>query len=122
MIKKEKNAERLERKQSKVDAGLMSEVYPHVTSMVIRMNYYYKGCDSSYMQRTINFYPSSAAYFMMECMKSECTNGGFDLSPAVSKMAKKRVPSDSGELQCKGNGGPGHVRIDYNITAKYSKK
>lgn len=122
MIKKEKNAERIERKQSKVDAGLMSDVYPHVTSMVIRMNYYYKGCDSSYMQRTINFYPSSAAYFMMECMKSECTNGGFDLGPAVSKMAKKRVPSDSGELQCKGNGGPGHVRVDYNITAKYSKK
>jgi hypothetical protein len=121
LIKREKNNERLERKQNKIDAGILSDVYPNMNSIVIRMNYYHKHSDASYMQRTINFYPQSAAYFHMECMKSECTNGGFDLGPAISKMSKKRITSDKGEMQCRGNGEAGHVHIDYSIAIKYSK-
>lgn len=120
MISKQKNAERGERRQHKLDAGPLSARHPEVSSIVIAMNYYQKETPHAIMQRTVNFFPSSAAYFLMECMRPDCVDGGFDLEPVITAMLKGRQKSGKGELVCPGNSGAGHTRIDYTISITYS--
>ena len=119
MSRKEKEAERSERKQQRVDAGLMSTRYPSVASIVVVMNYYQRGMIPPIMKRTVNFFPSSAAFFLMECMKYDCIDGGFDLEPVIATMVRGRLESGSGELVCQGNDSSGHAHIDYNIAIHY---
>ena len=71
-------------------SGLVSERLPGVTSIVFRMTYYHKTAGPVLMQRTINFVPSDYACFHMDCMREECTNGGFDLAPVVTSLVKNR--------------------------------
>ncbi|MEW5744200.1 MAG: hypothetical protein AB1805_01990 [Nitrospirota bacterium] len=120
MISKQKNAERLERRQQKQDAGLLSSRYPGVASIVIFMNYYRRESGPSFMQRTVNFFPGSAAYFLLECMEDKCIDGGFNLEPVIYTMVKGHQESANGELACPGNDASGHRRIDYRIAIKYS--
>ncbi|MEW5746277.1 MAG: hypothetical protein AB1805_12670 [Nitrospirota bacterium] len=120
MMSKQKNAERLERKQQQIDAGPVSARYPGVTSIVIAMDYYKKGPGPSFMQRTVNFFPGSAAYFLMECMGDKCIDGGFDLEPIIHTMVKGRQESASGELACPGNDASGHRRIGYRVAIRYT--
>ncbi|MEW5746280.1 MAG: hypothetical protein AB1805_12685 [Nitrospirota bacterium] len=122
MISKQKNAERSERRQQKIDAGLMSARYPNVASIVISMNYYQKDIGHAIMQRTVNFFPGSAAYFLMECMRNDCIDGGFDLEPVIHTMVKGRKRSGRGELVCNGNDSAGHAKIDYSVAIEYFEK
>lgn len=122
MSNKLKNAERLERKQQKADAGLMSARYPDATSVIIYMNYYQRSTGQSIMQRTVNFSPSSAAYFHMGCIRHDCINGGFNLEPVITTMMRGRLESSKGELVCPGNDSSCHARIDYKITIQYRNK
>lgn len=121
MDSKLKKAERLERKQQKTDAGLISERYPEISTIVIFMNYYQKNNGPSIMQHTVNFFPGSAAYFHMECIRKDCVDGGFNLEPVISSMMRSRKESAKGELTCEGNDmASHHARIDYNIVIKYN--
>jgi hypothetical protein len=118
--KNEKNAERSERKQHKIDAGSLSARYPYISSIVITMDYAQKSVDRVLMKRTVNFFPESSAYFLMECMKNDCTNGGFNLEPVITTMVKGRLKSRDGELACHGDNAPGHTRIGYNVAIQYN--
>jgi hypothetical protein len=120
MVSKPKNDERAERRQQKIDAGLLSERYPHISSIVITMDYYQKGAGAVLMKRTVNFFPGSSAYFLMECMKNDCLNGGFDLAPVIATMVKGCSESKNGELTCPGNNASGHTRINYNVAIHYN--
>ncbi len=121
MNSKLKNSERLQIKQQKADSGLMSERYPNVASVIVAMNYYNGSSGQVIMQRTVNFFPNSNAYFKMECMKRDCIDGGFNLESVISKMMKDCLKSGKGELVCAGKDSPGHARIDYKISIKYNK-
>lgn len=121
MISKQRNVARLEKKQQKADAGLMSSRYPGVAAIVISMDYYNRGSGPSFMQRTVNFFPGSAAYFHLECMKHDCIDGGFNLEPTITTMVKGHAKSGKGELTCAGNDSSGHTRIDYKIDIQYNK-
>ncbi|MCL4458125.1 MAG: hypothetical protein M1147_00110 [Nitrospirae bacterium] len=121
MVSKQKNVARLERKQHKADAGLMSTRYPNVASVIIFMNYYQKSTGRTIMQRTVNFLPGSSAYFHMECMGYDCVDGGFNLEPVINTMMKGRLKSGKGELLCAGNDSSSHTRIDYKIDIQYNK-
>jgi hypothetical protein len=120
MVSKPKNDERAERRQQKIDAGLLSERYPHISSIVITMDYYQKGAGTVSMKRTVNFFPGSSAYFLMECMRNDCINGGFDLEPVISRMVKGSSKSGDGELTCPGNNASGHTRINYKVAIQYN--
>ena len=120
MNRKEKAAERIERKQQKFDAGLLSARYPEVSSVVISMNYYQRNAGPAFMQRTVNFSPGSSAYFLMECMRHDCIDGGFNLDSVIKAMTDSRLESGNGELTCTGKPS-GHTRIDYNISINYNK-
>lgn len=120
MISKQKNAERMERKQQKAEAAPMAARYPEVASIVITMDYFQKSANQRLMQRTINIFPESAAYFLMECMRQDCTNGGFDLDPVIASMIKGGKKTGDGELTCAGNNSLGHTRVNYRIDIIYT--
>jgi hypothetical protein len=112
-------------KQKKIDAGLVSDCYPTVFSIVVYMRYYKKLSDTVSMIRTVNFFPSNYAYFHMACIIKECMNGGFELTPVIKSLIKKRKKSGTGKMVCGGkNDGlsSGHTNISYEINIKYNKR
>lgn len=109
----------MERKQKKIDAGLLSASYPYIASIVITMDYYQKGAGPVLMRRTVNFFPGSTAYFLMECIKNDCISGGFNLEPVIATMVEGQVKSGDGKLVCHGNNASGHARVDYKIAIQY---
>jgi hypothetical protein len=113
------------KKQAKLSAGIMSNRFPKVSGMVINMTYFHKAENPVLMERTVNFYPSSAAYFNMECMIKGCEEGGFDLTRVVRKQIKENKKLLKGKMICKGKNGEvssEHSSIAYEINVKYSRK
>lgn len=126
MIQRQDHLKKMElKKQHKLDAGLVSECYPNVESMLISMEYYHKAENPLLMKRTVNVFPSSFAYFKMECMTKGCEGGGFDLTSIIAKHVKQLKKSLKGTMVCKGKNSekqPDHASISYEITIKYNKK
>jgi len=115
-----------QKKQARVDAGLVSERYPKVSGIVILITYYHNAENPVLMKRTINVFPSSYAYFIMECMIKDCEKGGFDLTSVVNKQIKQQKKSVKGEMVCKGKTANGnssnHASITYEINIKYKAR
>jgi hypothetical protein len=106
-------------------AGLVSERYPEVSSIVLQMTYYQKTSDPILMKRTVNFMSNNYASFHMECMREECTNGGFNLAPVVAGLVKNRKKTVKGKLFCNGKNeavSPGHASIAYEVSIQYNKR
>jgi len=108
-------------RQLRLAAGLVSEHYPKVSSLVINMTYYRKGENPVVMVRTVNYSPGGSAYFKMECATKDCVGGGFDLTPVIAEMVEGRRGSKKGRLLCVGSLSPGHAEIAYEITILYKK-
>lgn len=112
-------------KQQKVAAGLVSERFPEVNGIVIHMTYFRKGLNPVIMQRTVNIFPTTYAYFKMGCMIRDCIDGGFDLTPVIKEMVKKNIKLKKGNLVCRGKNSTlasEHSNIDYEVTIKFIKK
>ena len=112
-------------KKKKLAAGLVSDRFPVVRDIVIKMTYYRKGLNPVIMLRTVNVSPSTYAYFTMDCMISGCNDGGFNLTPVITEMIKKRSKQKKGTLICKGKNPDlphDHAHIDYDITITFIKK
>ena len=112
-------------KQRRLEAGLVSERFPGVADIVVRMIYYHKGANPVLMVRTVNFWPSQHAYFNMDCMIKGCTDGGFDLTPVITEMDKKHQKLKKGNLACCGKNADlasDHANIAYEVTITFSKK
>ena len=112
-------------REKKQKAGLMSDKYPRVSGIVINMTYYHNVANRVLMERMVNFFPTSYAYFKMECMTKGCEEGGFDLTSAIVKNIKQKKKTIKGKMVCKGKNGDhpyDHASISYDITIKYSRK
>ena len=112
------------KKQNTSAAGLLSERFPHVAGMVIHMTYYQNGINPVLMVRKLNVFPTSAAYFKMDCMIKGCENGGFDLTPVIKNMIKTRKKEHKGSMGCKGivdTVSCDHASVAYEISIKYGK-
>lgn len=112
------------KKQNTSAAGLVSERFPEVAGMVIHMTYYQNGINPVLMVRKLNVFPTSAAYFKMDCMIKGCDNGGFDLTPVIKAMIKDRKKEKKGSIDCKGKVDAvtaEHASVDYDIAIKYGK-
>ena len=114
-----RNAARAERRQQKIDAGLVAAVFPDVASIVINMTYNQKGIRQS-VPRTVNFFPSSYAFFTIECLNKECVEGGFDFTRIISGMVGNRKATLKGELCCYGGPVADHSDIVYEVAIQYS--
>jgi hypothetical protein len=126
MAHKQNYVERMElNKQQKIISGLVSERFPEVSSIVIRMTYYHKAVNPVLMVRTVNIIPTSYAYFNMDCMIKDCVDGGFDLTSVITDMVKHHKKLEKGKLVCSGNGkdhalASDHASITYEIKIQYN--
>jgi len=112
------------KKQNNIAAGLVSERFPAVSGMVIHMTYYRKAHIPLLMVRTINVFPTSYAYFKMDCMIKGCKGGGFDLTSVLAGMIKMHRKEAKGIISCRGNTEAleaDHARIEYEAVIQYKK-
>ena len=125
-MSKQSYTEKMELKRNAMlEAGLVSERYPEVSSIVLHMTYFQRTSDPVLMKRTINFACDNFASFHMDCVREECTNGGFNLAPVVSALVKNRKKTIKGKLFCCGKNDalrPGHASIAYEVNVQYKKK
>ncbi len=104
--------------------GLISDRYPGVSNIELRMTYYQRTVDPVLMKRTVSFTPTNYACFRMDCMRDECSNGGFDLTPVITSLVKNRKTSVKGNIACQGkteNLGHNHASIAYEVNVEYCK-
>ncbi len=122
MSSRQNHLERLEKVQKKKRAaGLVSEKFPGVSGIVFRLTYYQRGQQPALMVRTLNFVPADYAYFHMDCLREECTNGGFDLTPVVAGLVRNRKKTVKGKILCDGKNSSvsrGHASIAYEISVQ----
>ena len=126
MATKQNYVKKMEEKNKlRNDAGVISERFPTVAGIIIKMTYYHNAENPILMERTVNFFPESHAFFNLECMIKGCEEGGFDLKRIISKQIKDKKKVIKGEMSCKGKIGDlqaNHSSIDYKINISYSKK
>jgi len=111
--------------KAKIESGLVSERFPNVNTIKLQMTYYHNSENPVLMQRTVNVFPTSHAYFNMECMVRGCEGGGFDLAPVVKKQIKQKKKSSKGKMVCKGKvneQSKDHAHITYEISVAFSKR
>ena len=113
-----RNVAHAERQREEHAAGLMSDQFPGVSSIVVTMNY--KGGRTSSLLRTVNFLPGSPAYFRIGCLGEECERGALDLTLVIHRMVRGRDRSATGELRCD-NQDPAahHANVNYGVTITY---
>lgn len=124
VLQQKKIDEQLKENEDKLAAGLISERFPNVSSIVIRIVYYGNSVDPVVMVRTLNVFPNNAAYFNIKCFVKGCENGGFDLKPEIKKIIKNNKKTGKGEMTCRGKGdfiSPGHARIVYDVSVQYHR-
>jgi hypothetical protein len=115
---------KLDLKQKKIDAGLVSEKFPKVSNIEIKMKYYWTPLDTFLMLRTVNFHPDSNAYFHMHCAVKGCNKGGFELAQVIGNLVKGSEQKGKGNLVCHGRGekvSRKHANIEYKVKVKYFK-
>lgn len=125
MTNKQNHAARLElNKQNKIATGLLSEAFPVISTIVIKMTYYQKGVNPVLMLRTVNVLPRDFAYFQMECAIKDCLDGGFNLTRTIKDMVKNKKKVAKGTLVCRGKVDSvaiDHASISYEIEIEYNK-
>ena len=110
----------IERNQRRLDAGLLSRHYPEVASIVISMMYKQNGIAHP-IQRIINFFPGSYAFFNIDCLSDDCVDGGFDMSRIIHSMIRNHSELSKGELGCDDSGPrPDHSNIVYKVAIQYT--
>ena len=113
------------KKQARLKEGLLSEKHPNVSGIVLLMTYFNNSENPLLMERTVNVFPSSYAYFLMECMTKTCEEGGYDLTKIIAKTIKQKKKVVRGEMPCKGKidkAAMDHASIKYEINIKYGRR
>ena len=117
-----KTEARIERIRLKTESGLVSEHFPGVSHLLVRMAYYRDKTTPLLMIRTVNFASSDNAYFNMACMGKKCLNGGFDLTREIDDLVKTHKDLGQGRMDCSGlDNDPAScpAMIDYVISISY---
>ncbi len=113
-----RNLAKEERDRQKVDAGVISDRFPQVTSIIVKMTYRKNGEEA--LLRTVNYYPGSHAFFKMSCLGEGCTEGGLDLTRTITSMIRGRKKSSTGGLSCTGTDPEAvHADITYEVSITY---
>jgi len=107
-----------------MEAGLVCDRFPKVSGIVIHMTYFHKAENPVLMERTVNIFPTSHAFFNMECMIKGCDNGGFDLTDIIARQIREHKTISRGKMVCQGKEGDvstDHASIAYQINIRYNK-
>ena len=112
------SAAKAEKKQQRLEAGIVSDLFPKVKQIAIDMIYSQTGVLEP-LSRAVNFYPGSSAIFKMHCLCSECDEGNFDFTKIISSMVKTNKSASKGKIGCDGCSAPECADVVYEITIKY---
>lgn len=112
-------AAKAEKKQQRMEAGLISELFPKVKKITISMVYSQTGVLEP-LSRAVNFYPTSAAIFKVHCLCAECEEGAFDFTKIISVMVKANKLATKGKIGCEGCAAPECSDVTYGIAIRYS--
>lgn len=108
-----------ERQRQMLAAGLVSERYPGVESIVVTMNY--NRGRSSALLRTLNFLPGSPAFFKVSPLGDGGDDSAPDLTSFIHGMISAHQRSAKGKLSGKrGDEAIVHPNIDYEVVISYS--
>lgn len=123
MVNNNKHAAIMEKKQEimrqKSEAGSVATRFPEVASIIMNMTYNQKGSRS--ILRTFHFTPDSYAFFVVNCLRQDCVDGGFDLTQVITAMIRNRTMDVKGALSCKGTEtSTSHSDIVYEVAIKYA--
>ncbi|MEW6570632.1 MAG: hypothetical protein AB1390_05600 [Nitrospirota bacterium] len=122
MTNQEKYHTSIEKKQQKIVSGKISERFPGVSSITIKIKNFHGDEHPIIVLRTFKFLPDSYAYFNIGCLRKSCIDGGFNLSHIITKMISSHKYSKSGELSCCGtNLSRNHSYIHYDVDIRYEK-
>jgi hypothetical protein len=126
MVNRSKHIAKMDmKKESMLASGLVSERYPEVSGIVIHMTYCKKAADQILLARTVNFFPSSYAFFNLGCMIKDCLQDGLDFTSLIANLVEKHKKSGCGKIVCDGEKdalAPDHGTISYEISIEYNKK
>ena len=112
-------AAKAEKKQQRIEAGIVSELFPNVAHMVVSMIYNRTGVLEP-LSRTVNFFPGSVAIFKVNCLCSECVEGAFDFNKIIRSMVGSRKMVSKGELSCESCSAPECAGVSYTVKIKYT--
>ncbi len=105
--------------RQRCEAGSIANRFPQVASIVVNMTYTQIGARP--ILRTFQFTPSSDAFFLVNCLRRDCVDGGFDLTDAITAMVKNRKVGAKGALSCQGtDSSTNHSDIVYEIAVQYA--
>lgn len=105
--------------QQRREAGSVAIHFPEVANIVINMTYNQRGANS--ILRTFNFTPSSYAFFIVNCLRKDCVDGGFDLTKVIIAMIRNHRVEVKGSLSCKGtDSSTNHSDIVYEVAIQYT--
>ena len=113
-------AAKAKEKQQRIEAGLVSEIFPQVTEIAISMLYSQAGALKP-LSRTINFSPESSATFKLNCLCSECVEGRFDFTKIISAMVGALKTVSKGEISCESCTAPECSDAAYSVKIKYAQ-
>jgi hypothetical protein len=117
-----KHAVIMEKKQEimrqRIEAGSIATNFPEVASIDMNMTYNQKGTKS--ILRTFHFAPSSYAFFILNCLRKDCVDGGFDLTQVITTMIRNRRAEVKGVLSCRGTDSFNHSDIVYDVAIQYT--
>jgi hypothetical protein len=109
----------VERQRQMRDAGLVSERFPGVSSIVVTMNYN-RGRNSALL-RTLNFLPGSPAYFKISPLGDGREDGAPDLTDFISRMVRAHQRSAKGEFSgVQADAATVDPNVDYEVAISYS--
>ncbi len=121
MNRREKmTALKAEKKQQKVEAGLVAELFPKVAEIAINMRYSQTGVLEP-LSRRVNFIPRSSAVFKINCLCPECAEGGFEFTKIISTMVETRKTAAKGKISCESCTAPECSDVEYTVAIKYTK-
>jgi hypothetical protein len=105
--------------QQRREAGSIATHFPEVASIDMNMTYNQKGAKS--IMRIFHFTPDSYAFFILNCLRKDCVDGGFDLTEVITTMIRNRRVGVKGALSCKGtDSSANHSDIVYEVSIQYT--
>ncbi len=114
-----KNPIMMERSQKRIDAKTIAAQYPEVLNIVVNMTYSQRGIRNGLI-RTMHYSPNSYAFFYVNCLSKECSDGGFDFSQVIASMIRNHKEAATGTLSCEDSDlSNDHAGIVYEVSIKY---
>jgi hypothetical protein len=105
--------------QQRLEAGSVATNFPEVANIIMNMTYTQTGSRS--ILRTFNFTPNSDAFFLVNCLRQNCVDGGFDLTQVITTMIRNHKAKGKGELSCTGTDpSTSHSDIVYEVAIQYT--